>query len=178
MDRGSKYRPSRLVSTSHEFVVGGYLGPSSNTCQTAVMKNFPVVVNFPVRWGEMDALGHVNNTVFFRWFESARIAFFDQTGFPTRPEGELSPILAQTKCDFLKPIIYPADVTIGARVGRIGTSSLVMDYEVEVDGSSVAARGEAVVVLVDWRTGKSHPIPDAVREKIALLGQEGISSSS
>ena len=60
------------------------------------MEHFPVVVEFPVRWGEIDALGHVNNTVYFQWFESARIAFFGRTEFPTTLADHVSPILAQT----------------------------------------------------------------------------------
>ena len=135
------------------------------------MNGYPVVVEFPVRWGEMDALGHVNNTVFFRWFESARIAFFAETGFPAAPDGELSPVLAHTECEFLHPIVFPADVRIGARVGRIGSSSLQMDYLVESVDGQPAARGKAVVVLVDGRTGKSSPIPDVVRQRIAALGE-------
>ena len=136
------------------------------------MTQFPVMVEFPVRWGEMDALGHVNNSVFFRWFESARIAFFDRTGFPTLNDGDLAPILAKTTCEFVVPIVYPADVRVSTGVSRIGTSSLTMEYRVDVEGTTLAARGEAVVVLVDSQTGKSHPIPELVRERIDALKSE------
>lgn len=126
-----------------------------------------MVVEFPVRWGELDALGHVNNAVFFQWFESARIAFFERMGFPTEPDGELSPVLAQTECEFLQPVLFPADIKIGTRVAELGRTSLVMQYLVELGDGTPAARGKAVVVLVNLRTGKPSPIPEAARERIA-----------
>ena len=65
---------------------------------------FPVLVMFPVHWGEMDALGHVNNARYFTWFESARIALFGQIGvLATREATGIGPILATTTCDFLGP---------------------------------------------------------------------------
>ena len=133
------------------------------------MEHFPVVVEFPVRWGEIDALGHVNNTVYFQWFESARIAFFGRTEFPTTLADHVSPILAQTECEFLRPVTFPADVSIGTRVSRVGNTSLTMEYLVQLADGTAVARGKAVVVLVDTTTGTPQPLPESVKTAIAAL---------
>jgi len=133
------------------------------------MENFPVVVEFPVRWGEIDALGHVNNTVYFQWFESARIAFFGRTEFPTTLADHVSPILAQTECEFLRPVTFPSDVSIGTRVSRVGNTSLTMEYLVQLADGTDVARGGAVVVLVDTRSGKPQPLPESVKSAVAAL---------
>jgi acyl-CoA thioester hydrolase len=133
------------------------------------MENFPVVVEFPLRWGEIDALGHVNNTVYFQWFESARIAFFGRTEFPTTLADHVSPILAQTECEFLRPVTFPSDVSIGTRVSRVGNTSLTMEYLVQLADGTDVARGKAVVVLVDTRIGKPQPLPDSVKTAVAAL---------
>src|SRR5687768_16581164 len=104
--------------------------------------SWPVVVRFPVHWGEMDALGHVKNTRFFAWFESARIALFARAGVTM---GDVGPILATASCDFLAPVRYPADVEVGARVPRVGNTSFVIEYEAFADAAP-CARGSSVVV--------------------------------
>ena len=90
----------------------------------------PVSVSIPVQWGDMDALGHVNNARFFSWFESARIALFQRIGVATGGPSEVGPILATTTCDFLHPVVFPATVQIGVRVARVGETSIGMEYEV------------------------------------------------
>ena len=83
------------------------------------MDSYPVQLEIPVAWGDMDAFGHVNNTVYLRWFESARIAFFERIDIDaTRPE-KVGPILASTTCDYLTPVAYPATVVVGARAQRV-----------------------------------------------------------
>ena len=130
-----------------------------------------VRVVIEVQWGDMDALGHVNNTRFFAWFESARIAFFRRLGVATSGPTEVGPILATTTCDFLRPVVFPATVAVSVRVSRIGETSLRMEYEVRDadDESTVYARGSSVVVLIDYRSMQKVPVPDALRAAIAAL---------
>ena len=129
---------------------------------------------FEVRRGDLDVVNHVNNTRYFRWFESARIAYFHAMGLGADGPDldlEVGPILASTSCDFLAPVSYPDEVLVGARVSRVGTTSCTMDYRVVlVDAQERAvARGSAVVVTIDYSTGAKVPIPDALREAIARI---------
>jgi acyl-CoA thioester hydrolase len=141
------------------------------------MQGFPVTLELPVQWGEMDALRHVNNALFFRWFESARIAYFDRlrAAIPgagaTVGLGEIGPILASTSCDFLRPVTYPAVVRVGARVSELGNSSMRMDYAVERTDApeDLCAKGTSVVVLVRYATLQKVRVPDEMRAAIDAL---------
>lgn len=137
----------------------------------SALEGFPVVVRFPLHWGEMDALGHVNNARFFTWFESARIALFTRVGILADKPRDVGPILATTSCDFLVPVVYPGDISVGARVVKVGTTSLSIDYAVFRDDAPgrPCARGSSVVVLVDYKSGTKVPVPDAIRAAIDKL---------
>jgi acyl-CoA thioester hydrolase len=136
-----------------------------------LLAGFPVVIPMTVQWGDQDAFGHVNNTVPFRWFESARIALFERIGlldlFPTE---RIGPILAATSCNYRSQITFPDTVHIGIRVARIGKSSLGLEQMVvsEKQGA-VVADGTATSVVFDYRVNRSHPVPDSVRQSIAAL---------
>ena len=138
------------------------------------MIGFPVVVRFPVHWSEMDALGHVNNARYFTWFETARIALFDQVGLPSSGMPKVGPILAQTSCEFLAPVRYPSDLVAGTRITSLGNTSFRMEFGValadEPDG--LLARGGGVVVLIDYATGGKVPIPDELRSTLEALSGE------
>lgn len=124
-----------------------------------------VAVTIDVLWGDMDALGHVNNTKFFTWFESARIALFEKVGVLTAQSG-VGPILATTTCDFLKPVVYPATIVSTARITKVGETSLTMEYTVTDTKTGTAyARGSSVAVLVDYRTGQKVRVPDEIRTR-------------
>src|SRR5207245_7898441 len=93
----------------------------------APLVNFPVVITWPVQWGDQDAFSHVNNTVYFRWFESGRIAYFERLGLGTTfSDTGLGPILASINCNFRRPIGYPDTVHIGTRVTKVGNSSFTI----------------------------------------------------
>ena len=125
-----------------------------------------LTLTLPVQWGDMDALGHVNNTCYLRWFESARIALFRRLGLGTvtRAVG-VGPILATQTCDYLRPVTFPADVVVGVRTSRVGTTSIAMEYVVSVAGDpgTPCARGSSVVVLIDYATGEKVPVPADLR---------------
>src|ERR1700716_1852779 len=91
---------------------------------------FPVVIQLPVQWGDQDAFGHVNNTVYFRWFESARIAYLDRIGLSEMmTAAKVGPILASISCDYRRQITYPESVIVGAKVTRIGRTSITIEHE-------------------------------------------------
>ena len=128
----------------------------------------PVSIEIPVAWGDMDAFGHVNNTVYLRWFESARIAFFYAAAVPhQRVQLLQAPILAQTSCTFELPLAFPDTVRVLAWIGRIGTKSFTMRYEVHSHAHERrAAHGDAVVVWYDYPSAQSAPIPDDLRARL------------
>src|SRR4029078_12793433 len=90
----------------------------------------PLVIDLPIQWGDQDAFGHVNNTVYFRWFESARIKYLERIDLSEQTAGTLGPILAAVSCNYRRQVKYPDHVVIGARITRIGRSSLAMAYSV------------------------------------------------
>lgn len=131
------------------------------------LSDFPVQIKIPVAWGDMDAFQHVNNVMFFRYFESARIAYFRAIEF-SEPTG-VAPILAETSCKFLRPIIFPDDLIVGAKVNSIGNTSFVMEYQIHTEKLGLVAIGEGIVVAFDYEKQTKAPVPDAVREAIQKL---------
>lgn len=109
----------------------------------------------PIRWGDQDALNHVNNTIYFRFIEEARALLYMQAGFPV--PGKREAVLAHASCDFLKPLTYPGTVVIKLVFQRLGRSSFDFDFIIErQDEPGVAyARGKNVNVNTDSATGKS-----------------------
>ncbi len=135
----------------------------------------PVRLVVPVQWGEMDALGHVNNIVFLRWFESVRMKYFLSCHVLDRVKTEnVGPILASTSVTFRAPVTYPDTVTAEATVPRVGNSSFTMNYTLKSAGldDAVVAECEATIVMVDYGSGRSVRVPDDVREAIERL-EEG-----
>ena len=136
------------------------------------LNNWPISVSLPVLWGHMDAFNHVNNVMYFRWFESARIAYFEATDvIAEMKRSGIGPILGRATCDFKIPLVYPDQLTVQATVSRIGTTSFTMENRIlsEAHGGAVAAEGEAIIVMVDYAKGVKAPIPDHVRDWIARV---------
>jgi acyl-CoA thioester hydrolase len=136
-----------------------------------LLEAFPVVVEAPVAWGEMDAFQHVNNSVYFRYFESARIAYFERLQFMDlmRTTG-VGPILASTQCRFRIPLTYPDTLRIGAKIAEIGDDRFVMHYAIVSQRlQKLAAEGEGVIVSFDYRENRKTALPDVIRERIAAL---------
>ncbi len=134
------------------------------------MMSFPVSLEIPVAWGDMDAFGHVNNTIFFRYFESTRITYFGRVEASIPDPLDFHPIVASTRCDYLSPVVFPDTVTGRARVSRLGNSSFTMEYELASEAQrKVVAKGEATIVNIDITSGKSQALPQPLREAIEAL---------
>ena len=142
--------------------------------QDNLLAGFPVVIELPVQWGEMDAYGHVNNTVFFRFFESARIAFLERCGFLTSyDELRIGAILHSTSCRFRRPLVYPDTVSIAARASEIHQDRFVMEYKiVSHSQNEVAAEGTGTVVCFDYTKHTKAELPEVVREGLARLATD------
>lgn len=136
---------------------------------TAALPDFPVVITVPVAWGEMDAFGHVNNIIYFRYFESARIAYLDAIGFRgDAASGGIGPILASTHCRFRRPLTYPDTVRVGARTTDVAVDRFTMEYRIVGEsGDDIAAEGGGVIVAYDYVNTMKTTLPHAVRERIA-----------
>ena len=138
----------------------------------ALLAGYSVVIAIPVQWGDQDALAHVNNVVYFRWFESARIAYFRQIGLVRERDGaDLGPILASTSCDYRRSIVFPDTVHVGVRVTRIGRTSIGLEHRiVSQEQRALAAEGTSTTVFYDYAAGRPHPVPDEVRRAIEAAG--------
>lgn len=132
---------------------------------------FPISVRIPVAWGEMDAFQHVNNMVYARWLEAARIVYFERLELLKRVREEgVGPILARSVIDFRRPVAYPDTVRVDASVSRVGTSSFAMSFRVwsEAQEAEVAA-GEQVIVHFDYRAARATPLDAPLRAAIEAL---------
>ena len=136
-----------------------------------LVAGYPVVVTQPVVWGEMDAYRHVNNTVYFRWFENARLEYFRRLDwFAFEKETGVGPILASTSCRFRRPLTYPDTISIGARVPSVGEDRFPFEYVVVSHRlGKVAAEGQGIIVTYNYGEGKKVPVPEELRRRIAAL---------
>jgi acyl-CoA thioester hydrolase len=135
------------------------------------LKEYPLIIDIPVAWGDMDAFQHVNNAVYFRYFESARIAYFAKLGFDeTMKRDGVGPILAATQCRFRMPLTYPDTVSVGTGISQLGEDRFVMRYAVwSHERQKIAAEGDGTVVSYDYRMNRKTPIPAEVRSRIIEL---------
>jgi len=144
---------------------------SAGLSSRELLADFPIVVSLPVQWGEQDLFGHVNNIVYFRWLETARIAYLERIGMSMMvAENGVGPILAAIRCDFRRPVTYPDTVLIGARVTRIGNSSFQMEHNIISQAENmVVAEADSTLVFLDYRAQASLSLPDSIRRAISEL---------
>ena len=137
----------------------------------AILDDYPVVIDVPIAWADMDAYQHVNNTIYFRWFESARIAFFERIGwYALKEQTGIGPILASTRCRFRIPLAYPDVVAVGARVSDVGADRFLMEYAaVSRNLDKLAAEGDGVVVSYDYQALGKTDLPSEIRRRLAEL---------
>ena len=131
----------------------------------------PVVIETPVAWGEMDSLQHVNNIIYFRYSESARMAYFNRLDlWNYMKETGVGPILAATQCKFRIPLTYPDTVSLGASVTKIEADRFLMKYVVAShEHQKIAAEGEGLIVAYDYREKKKTLLPPELRKRIESL---------
>ncbi|MCC6609637.1 MAG: acyl-CoA thioesterase [Burkholderiales bacterium] len=123
--------------------------------------------SIPIRWGDMDAMGHVNNTVYFRYMEQARISWFEALGIIPDPSGA-GPVIVKANCTFTKELVYPGTVEVRMFAGMAGRSSLETWYELRpsYDPATAYAEGAAKVVWVDFPQGRSTALPESIRRMV------------
>jgi acyl-CoA thioester hydrolase len=121
----------------------------------------------PIRWGDMDAMGHVNNTVYFRYLESLRIEWFRSIGCLPDVDG-IGPVIINAFCSFIRQLEYPGDVLARHYTGAVGRSTIDTYATLErVDQPGVIhATGGATVVWTDFKAQKSVPVPEHIRARL------------
>lgn len=132
-----------------------------------ILGTFPVIYEQKVAWGDMDAFEHVNNVMYYRYMESARIAYFDLLDIFSY---EINTVIASSQCKYLRPVFYPDVLNIGVRVEELRNSAMRMSYTLfSTQQNEVVAMGEAVIVFVDKVEMKKIAMPREVREKIIAI---------
>lgn len=134
-------------------------------------EQYPVVISQDVIWGDMDAFGHVNNTVYFRYFEDARITYFDKVGINQHmTQTRIGPILAATNCNFKLPLEYPDRIHIATRSRILSPKKFSMECVVfSEQHGAVAAEGAGLIVYYDYGNGKTCEIPEPIAAAITAL---------
>lgn len=133
-----------------------------------ILAPFPVCITIPVAWGEMDAMQHVNNIIYFRYMETARFAYFERIGFLGPQENGIGPILGSARCVFKFPLTYPDRVWVGAKATQIGDDRFTMRHRIYSESHGrIAADGEGVLVAFDYAANKKAELPPVIRQRIA-----------
>ena len=125
---------------------------------------YPYNIERQVEWAEMDAFQHVNNTVYFRYFERVRFEYFEKKGLTNAVETQqVAPILASTQCRFKLPLTYPDTIVIGTYITDLQTDRFLMKYAIySLNHKRVAAEGDGLIVSYDYSKGEKADIPEAV----------------
>ena len=136
-----------------------------------LLVGYPVVVELPVVWGEMDSYRHVNNVVYFRYFEGARLEYFRRLDwFEYEAETGVGPILAATSARFRRPLTYPDTIWVAARVPQLQDDRFTMEYRlVSRKLAAVAAEGTGTIVTYHYARAAKTSIPEELRRRIAEL---------
>ncbi len=119
-----------------------------------------------VRWGDMDAMGHVNNAVYFQYMESARVAFFERLGWGSRDmgAGRCGPVVVSQTFNYRQQLHYPAEIEVGIGCTELRRRSYVLAYGIFPTGSEEAiGDGSTVLVWMDYALGKAVEIPEHIR---------------
>lgn len=133
---------------------------------------FPVVIDLDVAWAEMDSFAHVNNVVYFRYFENARVAYLTRVGWFDLMRDGIGPILKSADAVFRKPVKYPDRLTVGARITSIEADRVTFEHRVvSAAWNDVVAEGDGVVVCYDYRANRKTPLPEPLVAAIQALEQ-------
>lgn len=137
---------------------------------------FKVQVEFPLSWGDMDAFNHINNTKYFKYFETARIEYFNQLNVMNRGEKDhTAPILAETSCQFKWPLTFPDSVIAGANIKEIHSHGFLMEYGIySKTHKKITSLGKGRIVMLDYNTHEKVLVDEALIQRIEKLEQAQI----
>jgi acyl-CoA thioester hydrolase len=137
----------------------------------AMLAGFPVIVDQAVVWGDMDSYEHVNNVVYFRYFENARLEYFRRLGwFEYEEQTGVGPILAATQARFRRALTYPDTISIGARVVDVGADRFQLAHLIVSHAQrEIATEGSGTIVTFHYARQEKVPVPDELRRRIKDL---------
>ena len=136
----------------------------------AQRSDFKHWARFSTRWGDNDAYGHVNNTVYYEWFDSAVNGWLIEQGFLDIAAGNPIGLVVETRCSYFAPLVYPQEVDVGIAAEAFGRTSI--RYRIGVfahDSAVAAAQGEFVHVIVDRGSRKPVEIPSGWRSALEAI---------
>lgn len=147
-----------------------------NTKTDSPLDGYPVVYDVNVAWGEMDAFAHVNNVVYFRYFESARIAYGHAVGMMDWRESEgVGPIVASASARYKRPVLFPDQLKVGVKINRLGDDRFWQHYRiVSMTQQTICTEGEAEIVMFDYKQGKKAAIPMVLLQRIIELEKTSV----
>ena len=132
-----------------------------------MLSDYPIIHIQSVAWGDMDAFGHVNNVLYYRYMESARIRYMDELNIF---QHDVYTVVASNQCKYIRPVFYPDQLKIGARVEEMRNSALRMSYLLwSEQQQAIVALGEAVMVCVNKENMLKLPIPEIIRQKVTKI---------
>ena len=133
--------------------------------------DYPVVIEVPVAWGEMDSFKHVNNVHYFRYFESARTKYVEELKIlDFMNDYAKGPILAETSAKFLAPVRYPDTLSIGIRSIKAQGGKLIQEYAIwSHQQSRLVTKGESTMLFFDYKAGKTCDIPSELVQRMINL---------
>ncbi len=137
------------------------------------MESFPFETTVPVRFSDLDPMGHVNNAVYATYCEQGRVAFFSEV-FDVREAAGFEFILARLEIDFRRPVLMDDPLRVGLRISSVGTTSFAFEYRLTVRGE-VVAEARSVQVFYDYRRHAKVAIPDFFRERVRPYLSPGVS---
>ena len=155
---------------SHSSALASALPTAIRQALPDSLANYPVIHQQAIQWGEMDAFNHLNNVVYYRYAESARIVYLQALGMF---DGSMVTMLAQSSCQYLRPVTFPDSLLLGVRCQRLGNTSIVIEYAYySCEQQAIVANAEAVIVRLDSSGTKKLPWTAAERKRLLALEQK------
>jgi acyl-CoA thioester hydrolase len=131
------------------------------------MKKNIFTTQIDIRWGDLDALNHVNNTLYFRYLEETRIRWFETLKQQVHKQN-CGPVIVTASCEFLQMVTYPEKLEIRLHSDPPGRSSVNLHHDIiKTSNNEIAAKGQCKVVWIDYQAQKSTPLPDAIRHAVS-----------
>ena len=140
-----------------------------------VLDDFPVVVKYPLSWGDMDIFGHVNSISYFKYFENANAVYLEKVGFwEIYHKNNIGGVIKELKCNYLNQLFYPDTIEIGARITQFLAEGVQFEYFITSGKSGLAAIGEAHFVFYDYNKKTPIKIPAKLKDTICKFDQNVI----
>lgn len=136
-----------------------------------LLEDYPIIITFPLVWGEMDTFNHINNVNYIRYFESSRIKYFEEIDYFTLiKEKSIGPILASISCKYKAPLKYPDIIHVGSKIYKMSNDRFWMSYAVSSENlNRITTEGDSVLVSYDYKNNKKINLPETLKEKIILI---------